>query len=67
MIDGCDADIAGSFVASEKKSQVLPYMPEARRKFVHDLASVYRMDTQMVDQEPRRRYAYPPALYHFIP
>ena len=29
-------------------------MPEARRKFVHDLASVYRMDTQMVDQEPRR-------------
>lgn len=30
-------------------------MPEARRKFVHDLAAVYRMDTQMVDQEPHRR------------
>ena len=29
-------------------------MPEQKRKFVHDLASVYRMDTQMVDQEPHR-------------
>lgn len=44
-----------SFITSERKSQVLPYMPEARRKFVHDLAAVYRMDTQMVDQEPHRR------------
>ncbi|TDL15940.1 hypothetical protein BD410DRAFT_79701 [Rickenella mellea] len=42
------------FVTSEKKAQVLPYMPETRRKFVHDLASVYRMDTALVDQEPRR-------------
>ncbi|KZT20935.1 hypothetical protein NEOLEDRAFT_1244899 [Neolentinus lepideus HHB14362 ss-1] len=44
----------GEFVKSEKKTQVLPHMPPERRKFVHDLASVYRMDTQMVDQEPHR-------------
>ncbi|KAH7924930.1 hypothetical protein BV22DRAFT_1195572 [Leucogyrophana mollusca] len=42
------------FVASEKRTQVLPHMPPERRKFVHDLASLYRMDTQMVDQEPHR-------------
>ncbi|KAF8189869.1 hypothetical protein K438DRAFT_1538416, partial [Mycena galopus ATCC 62051] len=42
------------FVASEKKMQVLPHMPAERRKFVHDVAAVYRMDTQMVDQEPHR-------------
>ncbi|KAF5350789.1 hypothetical protein D9758_010328 [Tetrapyrgos nigripes] len=42
------------FVTSSKKSQVLPHMPPDRRKFVHDLANVYRMDTQMVDQEPKR-------------
>ncbi|PPQ78281.1 hypothetical protein CVT25_011740 [Psilocybe cyanescens] len=42
------------FVTSEKRTQVLPHMPPERRKFVHDLASVYRMDTQMVDQEPHR-------------
>ncbi|KAJ7484752.1 hypothetical protein FB451DRAFT_91960 [Mycena latifolia] len=42
------------FVASEKKTQVLPHMPPERRKFVHDVAVVYRMDTQMVDQEPHR-------------
>ncbi|KAI0317129.1 hypothetical protein OF83DRAFT_1122939, partial [Amylostereum chailletii] len=29
-------------------------MPESKRKFVHDLAALYRMDTQMVDQEPYR-------------
>ena len=29
-------------------------MPEQKRKFVHDLAAIYRMDTQMVDQEPHR-------------
>ncbi|KAJ8514825.1 hypothetical protein ONZ45_g7677 [Pleurotus djamor] len=29
-------------------------MPMERRKFVHDLATVYRLDTQMVDQEPHR-------------
>ena len=43
-----------SFIFSEKKTQVLPHMPPDRRKFVHDLAAVYRMDTQMVDQEPHR-------------
>ncbi|GJE93163.1 FKBP12-associated protein 1 homolog [Phanerochaete sordida] len=42
------------FVASDKRSQILPHMPEARRRFVHDLAAAYRMDTQMVDQEPHR-------------
>ncbi|KAH7908223.1 hypothetical protein BJ138DRAFT_1158200 [Hygrophoropsis aurantiaca] len=42
------------FVTSEKKLQVLPHMPPERRKFVNDLASVYRMDTTMVDQEPHR-------------
>ncbi|KAL5498772.1 FAP1 [Sanghuangporus vaninii] len=42
------------FINSDRKSQVLPHMHEARRKFVHDLASIYRMDTQMVDQEPMR-------------
>ncbi|KAF8067912.1 hypothetical protein FPV67DRAFT_1626152 [Lyophyllum atratum] len=42
------------FVTTQKKTQVLPHMPPDRRKFVHDLAAVYRMDTQMVDQEPHR-------------
>ncbi|KAL4253098.1 NFX1 family protein [Abortiporus biennis] len=42
------------FITSDKKSHILPHMPESRRKFVHDLAAVYRMNTQMVDQEPNR-------------
>ncbi|OSX63454.1 hypothetical protein POSPLADRAFT_1139991 [Postia placenta MAD-698-R-SB12] len=42
------------FLSSDKKNQVLAHMPESRRKFVYDLASIYRMDTQMVDQEPNR-------------
>ncbi|KAG9311585.1 hypothetical protein JVU11DRAFT_7794 [Chiua virens] len=42
------------FVHSDRRTQVLPHMPLERRKFVHDLASVYRMDTVMVDQEPHR-------------
>ncbi|CDO74094.1 hypothetical protein BN946_scf185043.g144 [Trametes cinnabarina] len=42
------------FLTSGKKSQILPHMPEQKRKFVHDLAAVYRIDTQMVDQEPHR-------------
>ncbi|KAH7882494.1 hypothetical protein F5I97DRAFT_1910820 [Phlebopus sp. FC_14] len=42
------------FVSSSKPTQVLPPMPQKRRKFVHDVASVYRMDTTMVDQEPSR-------------
>lgn len=42
------------FITSDKRIQVLPHMPPERRKFVHDLASIYRMDTQMVDQEPHR-------------
>ncbi|KAJ8095036.1 FKBP12-associated protein [Marasmius tenuissimus] len=42
------------FVNSPKRTQVLPHMPPDRRKFVHDLAHVYRLDTQLVDQEPHR-------------
>ncbi|KAF5324354.1 hypothetical protein D9619_011331 [Psilocybe cf. subviscida] len=42
------------FFTSEKRTQVLPHMPPDRRKFVHDLAVAYRMDAQMVDQEPHR-------------
>ncbi|KAG1798823.1 uncharacterized protein HD556DRAFT_153931 [Suillus plorans] len=42
------------FITSDKRTQVLPHMPPERRKIVHDLASVYRMDTQMIDQEPHR-------------
>ncbi|KAG2150355.1 uncharacterized protein EDB93DRAFT_1205209 [Suillus bovinus] len=42
------------FITSDKRTQVLPHMPPERRKVVHDLASIYRMDTQMVDQEPHR-------------
>ncbi|KAF9487195.1 hypothetical protein BDN71DRAFT_1458737 [Pleurotus eryngii] len=42
------------FVNGEKRNQVLPHMPVERRQFVHDLAALYRIDTQMVDQEPHR-------------
>ncbi|KAH9918761.1 uncharacterized protein BXZ73DRAFT_52831 [Epithele typhae] len=42
------------FLSSDKKSHLLPHMPEQKRKFVHDLATAYRLDTQMVDQEPYR-------------
>jgi len=42
------------FVGSERKTQVLPYMPENRRNFVKELCQLYRIDTQLVDQEPRR-------------
>ncbi|TFK41756.1 hypothetical protein BDQ12DRAFT_733207 [Crucibulum laeve] len=42
------------FISSDRRTQVLPHMTPDRRKFVHDLAAVYRMDTQMVDQEPHR-------------
>ncbi|KIL58249.1 hypothetical protein M378DRAFT_27649 [Amanita muscaria Koide BX008] len=42
------------FVASNKRSQVLPHMPIEKRKFVHSMASVYRFDAQTVDQEPVR-------------
>ncbi|KAJ6571772.1 hypothetical protein B0H19DRAFT_1231452 [Mycena capillaripes] len=46
--------VFADFVAGEKKMQVLPHMPPDCRKFVHDVANVYRMDMQMVDQEPHR-------------
>ena len=42
------------FLSSDKKSQVLAHMPEPRRKFVQALAGMYRLDHQVVDQEPNR-------------
>ncbi|EJD48338.1 hypothetical protein AURDEDRAFT_86187 [Auricularia subglabra TFB-10046 SS5] len=48
----------GDFVTSDKKSQVLPSMPEARRTFVNSLAAVYRMDTALVDVEPHQRQVH---------
>ncbi|CUA77138.1 FKBP12-associated protein 1 homolog [Schizosaccharomyces pombe 972h-] [Rhizoctonia solani] len=42
------------FVAGDKKAHVLPYMPEVRRKIVTEVAEVYRITTQLVDEEPRR-------------
>ncbi|KAG9092665.1 FKBP12-associated protein [Ceratobasidium sp. UAMH 11750] len=42
------------FVGSDKKAHVLPHMPEVRRKFVMEVAEVYRVNTQLVDEEPRR-------------
>ncbi|KAG6909111.1 hypothetical protein DXG01_001985 [Tephrocybe rancida] len=42
------------FFTSQKKTQILPQMPPERREFVRGLAAVYRMDTQMIDQEPNR-------------
>ncbi|CAE6443079.1 unnamed protein product [Rhizoctonia solani] len=42
------------FVAGDKKAHVLPHMPEARRKIVVEVAEVYRITTQLVDEEPRR-------------
>ncbi|KAG8719430.1 FKBP12-associated protein [Ceratobasidium sp. 395] len=42
------------FVGSDKKAHVLPHMPEVRRKFVTEVAEIYRVSTQLVDDEPRR-------------
>jgi len=42
------------FILSNKRSQVLPHMSQERRKFVYSLAGIYRLDVQMVDQEPVR-------------
>ncbi|KAJ3535850.1 hypothetical protein NMY22_g6296 [Coprinellus aureogranulatus] len=42
------------FVNSDKSNQVLPHMPPEKRAFVQGLASVYRMDTRLIDQEPQR-------------
>ena len=44
------------FVESVKNERVkvLPQMPHSKRQFVMELASVYRMDTVLVDQEPHR-------------
>lgn len=42
------------FLGSDKKSQVLPHMPEPRRRFVQALAGMYRLEHQVVDQEPNR-------------
>ncbi|KAJ1306550.1 hypothetical protein OPQ81_007552 [Rhizoctonia solani] len=42
------------FVAGDKKAHVLPHMPEVRRKIITEVAEVYRITTQLVDEEPRR-------------
>ncbi|KAG9045921.1 FKBP12-associated protein [Tulasnella sp. UAMH 9824] len=42
------------FVTSEKKLTVLRPMPPPKRKFVRDLAEVYRLDATDIDPEPRR-------------
>ncbi|KAG8925885.1 FKBP12-associated protein [Tulasnella sp. 418] len=42
------------FITSSKRMVVLAPMPPPRRKFVRELAEVYRLDTEEVDQEPRR-------------
>ncbi|KAF5336563.1 hypothetical protein D9611_006507 [Ephemerocybe angulata] len=42
------------FISSDKRHQVLPHMPPEKRKIAHDLANIYRMDTQLIDQEPQR-------------
>ncbi|KZS97106.1 hypothetical protein SISNIDRAFT_406427 [Sistotremastrum niveocremeum HHB9708] len=42
------------FVTSDRKTNVLPNMHEGRRKFVHELAEVYRIATLSVDKEPHR-------------
>ncbi|KAI6120077.1 hypothetical protein EDD17DRAFT_1012168 [Pisolithus thermaeus] len=47
-------DTLADFVRSSRRTQVLQYMSAERRKFVQDLASVYRVDTTEVDQEPHR-------------
>ncbi|KAE9400334.1 hypothetical protein BT96DRAFT_965353 [Gymnopus androsaceus JB14] len=47
-------DTLAEFVKSSRTKQVLPSMPMEKRSFVHNLASVYRLDSQMVDQDPHR-------------
>ncbi|KAF8309054.1 hypothetical protein DL93DRAFT_2063347 [Clavulina sp. PMI_390] len=42
------------FVASDKKTQVLPHMPLQRRDYVRKVAEVYRITARDVDQEPHR-------------
>ncbi|KAG8942703.1 FKBP12-associated protein [Tulasnella sp. 424] len=42
------------FVSSEKKLIVLRPMPPPKRKFVRDLAEMYRLDATDIDPEPRR-------------
>ena len=36
------------FVNSDKKSQILPHMPESRRKFVHDVSLVISFYQQIL-------------------
>ncbi|KAI5997081.1 hypothetical protein EDD15DRAFT_392135 [Pisolithus albus] len=47
-------DTLAEFVKSSRRTQVLQCMTAERRKFVQGLASVYRVDTTEVDQEPPR-------------
>ncbi|KAJ3909541.1 hypothetical protein F5879DRAFT_932516 [Lentinula edodes] len=42
------------FVRSNRTKQVLPHTPPEKRNFVYKLAGIYRLDSQMVDQDPYR-------------
>jgi len=42
------------FITSDKRIITLPHMPLPKRQFVRNLAEVYRLDGEDVDQEPRR-------------
>lgn len=45
---------ARSFVTGSRPTQVLPHSPLPRREFTQKLAEVYRLQTDMVDQDPVR-------------
>ncbi|KAJ3984020.1 hypothetical protein F5890DRAFT_102720 [Lentinula detonsa] len=47
-------DALAEFVQSNRTKQSLPAMPPDKRGFVSKLAGLYRLDSQMVDQEPHR-------------
>ncbi|KAF9075406.1 hypothetical protein BDP27DRAFT_1314952 [Rhodocollybia butyracea] len=47
-------DALAEFVKSSRTKQVLPHMPPEKRNFVYKLANLYRLDSQMVDQDPHR-------------
>lgn len=44
------------FVNGSRPTQVLPHSPLSRREFTQKLAEVYRLQTDMVDQDPVRSY-----------
>lgn len=48
-----------TFIGGSRQTQVLPHMPLARRDFTQKMAEVYRLGTDLVDQEPARRSVLP--------